>query len=205
MALLTLFRRSGSIAHKETNPTTVESKEYERISLVLSEGRKSLSKTKLLCKKSPKTISKILTASKHKNYTPGKLSRHINNLKRNVKVSRKIISLIEDEDGLSEDLKLNKTTVRVTRPIRHSSNTKLSPHTSLIDSKLQISINCNKPSGVTHRPFDGDEENMVESPIPRPRAPIMNQYRKSDEKSARAGEFHITPTFTEYSNRYQHN
>lgn len=41
--------------------------------------------------------------------------------------------------------------------------------------------------------FEDGEENMEESPCPRPKVPAIASYRKADEKSETGSEFKITP------------
>ena len=154
-----------------------------------------MSKRKLVFKptnSTPKYNTKVVSAIPNKNYTPNLFSKQATgNKSKEANISRRFISLIDEEEKqLVSKVKVAKKQNNVTTN-RYSDFSKQLSKLETI-SKLKIH-SANSSHFNADQEWDIAEENMVESPCPRPRAPAIKSYRKADEKSADHFEFKISP------------
>ena len=182
---------------KDTNWTTIESDRSGESKLSIKEGPHSLTKKKLLFKSinsTPKYASKIISVFSTKSSTPNQfVKQSTGSLSKESKISRRFISLIDDEEKelgkqiIEVKAHQNKGLIQ-----RHS---EFSKQLSKLEPVNKLNLRKTNYSQLVPKEDELGEENMVESPCPRPRVPGIKSYRKADEKSESTFEFKISPWF----------
>lgn len=112
-------------------------------------------------------------------------------LSDNIKVSRRFISLIDEDE---EDSKLiHRFKTKIDKPKTIKRITEITQKISNTYKKHGMpKLNLNHSASDPNFAEDG-EENLVESPCPRPKVPAIRSYRKADEKTESTPDFKITP------------
>jgi hypothetical protein len=149
----------------------------------------SLKKRPILSKiKAAKRAEKI-SPKANKPSSPNKLNKMSLNLRENLGVSHRFITLIDEEDTKSTSRNRAK---KIDKPnaIRKINQITQKFRGSYINSIPKLEFD--QPSNRQTIGLDG-EENMIESPCPRVKLPTIQSYRKSSEKTNASMEFSIVP------------
>lgn len=176
---------------KETNCTTAESRDSDKSKYTLKQSKHTLSSQTLRCKtKYKNAINKLsdskIRSPKFKIASPVFAQNTPKRVAEKLGVSHRFISLIE------ENQKDKRTNEKIDKP---RTLQRISDITQKIsDVYRRHSLNkIDLKAAKSKSKVDDGEENMVESPCPRPKVPVTASYRKSGQKSESMGEFKISP------------
>lgn len=190
------FYSAEKSIQKDTNCTTAESKDSQGSKLTLKETSNTLSKKSLEVKSKAerlktKSHQKLGINVSHQ-CSPKSINMLTTRLSDNIKVSRRFISLIDEDEG--DDSKLiHRFKTKIDKPKTIKRITEITQKISNVYKKHGMPKLILNHSASDPTLLEDAEENLVESPCPRPKVPAIKSYRKADEKSESTPDFKITP------------
>jgi len=132
--------------------------------------------------------------------SPKCVNKNTLNIKEKIGVSHRFITLVDD-DNVNKSRYHSKSKTLISKP---ATIQKINDVTLKISKTIKMDLpklDFDEVYKNSLQVDDNGEENMIESPCPRPKQPAINSYRKSSEKSDGSLEFTLAPRPTKLSTK----